>query len=129
MKESFQPFTLNMVIILKNNFSVGNRLRELRAERAMSQEQVANIAEVTTSYLGQVERGQKNITVYKLGKICEALNVSLEYFFSGAYNIPALCEDETSMQILHQLSGKSEDEKRAILRLIKLVFSISNMKS
>ena len=116
------------MIILNSNFSVGERLRELRTSKAMSQEQVANIAEITPAYFGQVERGLKNVTVHTLEKICAALNVSLAEFFSPAKKYTNKKLDELSTQILNQLNGKSETEKQAVLRLIKLVFHIQDMK-
>lgn len=115
------------MINLNDNFSLGNRLRELRQDRALSQEQVANIAEITAAYLGLVERGTKNITVHTLEKVCTALNVTLSEFFSTVKEHDKTI-DEISNQILHQLNGKSESEKQAVLKMIKLVFSIQEMK-
>ena len=117
---------LNRVIDSNDNFSLGHRLRELRQDRALSQEQVANIADITAAYLGQVERGTKNITVHTLTKVCKALNISLAEFFNIAKEHDRNM-DEVSNQILHQLNGRSASEKQAILRLIKLVFSIKEM--
>ena len=108
---------------MNSNFSLGKRLRELRQERAFSQEQVAHIAEITPAYLGQVERGTKNITVYTLEKVCNALNISLAEFFDTAKRQDKKA-DETSNKILHQLTGRTETEKQAALKIIKLVFSI-----
>ncbi|MCL1820432.1 MAG: helix-turn-helix transcriptional regulator [Oscillospiraceae bacterium] len=110
-----------------SNFSLGNRLRQLRNNRALSQEQVAHIADITPAYLGQVERGTKNITVYTLEKVCRALNISLAEFFSVANIEPNRETDEIAVQIFHQLNGRSISEKQAVLRLIKLVFSIQEM--
>jgi transcriptional regulator with XRE-family HTH domain len=115
------------VIILMSNFSLGSRLRQLRNDRALSQEQVAHIADITPAYLGQVERGTKNVTVYTLEKICRALNISLAEFFSVTCIEPDKETDEIAARILHQLNGKSAAEKQAVLRLLKLVFSMKEM--
>ena len=93
----------------------------------MSQEQVANIAEITTTYLGQVERGTRNITVYTLEKVCNALDISLSDFFSPVNQYDKNI-DRISNQILHQLHSKTESEKQAVLKMIKLVFTIQEMK-
>jgi len=114
------------VIILNNNFSLGERLRTLRQSRAMSQEQVAHIADITPAYLGQVERGTKNVTVHTLDKVCAALNISLAEFFDIA-KVHDKGIDEISNQILHQLHNKTPSEKQAILKMVKLVFSIKEM--
>ena len=113
---------------MKNNFSfdLGERLRELRQNRAMSQEQVAHIADITPAYLGQVERSTKNITVRTLEKVCNALNITLADFFCTAKEHDKII-DEISSQIIHQLHNKSKSEKQAVLRLVKLVFSIKEM--
>jgi transcriptional regulator with XRE-family HTH domain len=106
-------------------FSVGNRLREIRLNKGLSQEQVAHIADVTPAYFGQVERGAKNVTVFTLEKICNALNISLAEFFNPA-NKDNTEIDNISMQIINQLTYKSDFEKQKILKLVKLVFSIQD---
>ena len=112
---------------MNDNFSLGQRLRELRQARAFSQEQIANIAGIVPAYLGQVERGEKNITVKTLEKVCLALNITLSEFFSAVKEQDKNI-DEISNQILHQLIGKTKSEKKAILKLVKLVFSIQEMR-
>lgn len=112
---------------MNENFSIGGRIREFRKGRALSQEQVANLAEITPAYMGQVERGEKNVTVYTLDKICAALNISLGEFFNPIEE-PDKTIDEVSTQILHQLAHRTTEEKQAVLRLVKLVFQIQDMK-
>ena len=109
-------------MIILENFNLGNRLREIRTNKGLSQEQVANTANVTPAYFGQVERGVKNVTVHTLEKICNAMNVSLAEFFSPAQKDKTDIDD-VSLQIINQLLNKSEFEKQKILKLVKLVFS------
>ncbi|MCL1823010.1 MAG: helix-turn-helix domain-containing protein [Oscillospiraceae bacterium] len=111
-----------------NNYSLGNKLRELRRSAELSQEQLALEAGITPHYFGQVERGEKNITVHTLEKICRVLNISLSDFFSGFDAKNPAVPDEVSNQILYQLNGKSPEEKQAILRMIKLIFAVQKMK-
>ncbi|ELK38870.1 XRE family transcriptional regulator, partial [Brevibacillus agri BAB-2500] len=49
---------------------LGNRIRFLRKEKGMSQEQLGELSGLHTNYVGQVERGEKNVTVESLEKIC-----------------------------------------------------------
>ena len=44
---------------MDNNFSIGKRIRELRNQKHLSQEQLALSAEITTAYLGQIERNEE----------------------------------------------------------------------
>ena len=62
---------------MDNNFSIGNRIRELRNQKHLSQEQLALSAEITTAYLGQIERNEKNPTVAVVAKLCGALGIEL----------------------------------------------------
>lgn len=111
---------------MKSNFSCGNRIRELRQERALSQERLALIAGITPTYLGLVERGKRNATVSTIEAICNALNISLAEFFSVADAPPPL-EDDTSIQILHQLIGLNKSEKQIVLQIIKNIIQLRYM--
>lgn len=54
----------------------GNKVRELRLERKLSQEKLAELADLHRTYIGMIERGEKNITLVNIGKIAKALNVN-----------------------------------------------------
>lgn len=57
------------------NQTVAKRIRELRAEAGLSQEQLAGECEVHRTYIGSVERGERNITLLTLERIAKALGV------------------------------------------------------
>ncbi|MDP8248994.1 MAG: helix-turn-helix transcriptional regulator [Candidatus Tritonobacter lacicola] len=63
------------------NKKVGQKIRELRQERGLSQEQLAFEADLHRAYIGQIERGEKNIGVQNLEKIAKALKVSIKEIF------------------------------------------------
>lgn len=60
---------------------LGERIKQLRKEKDMTQEDLAFKVEVDRSYMGFVERGEKNPTLDKLIKIANALTVSLSELF------------------------------------------------
>lgn len=62
----------------KINIKIGNKIREIRQEKGLSQEQLAEIAEVHRTYIGMVERAEKNITLISLEKISKALRVEIK---------------------------------------------------
>lgn len=55
----------------------GNKVRELRIQKGLSQEQLAHIADVHRTYIGMIERAEKNITLINIQKIANALGVNL----------------------------------------------------
>lgn len=57
--------------------SFGNRIRELRREQGLSQEALASKCGLHRTYIGAVERGEKNISLKNIARIAEALGVSL----------------------------------------------------
>lgn len=60
----------------------GQRVRKLRKEKGMSQEQLADVAGIERSYMGTIERGERNPTLLKINQIAKALKLSLSDLFS-----------------------------------------------
>lgn len=56
---------------------IGNRIRELRIKKNLSQEKLAFACDLDRTYIGSVERGERNISVINLRKIGKALNIEL----------------------------------------------------
>lgn len=56
----------------------GNKVRERRLELDLSQEQLAARAGVHRTYIGMIERAEKNITLENIQKIAHALNIPLD---------------------------------------------------
>lgn len=67
----------------KINNLVGDRIRLLRNERNLSQDKLAERAGLHNTYIGQVERGEKNVTIESLEKIVNALGISFEELFKN----------------------------------------------
>lgn len=55
----------------------------MRSERSISQEELAELAGVHRTYVGMIERGEKNVTVLSAAKIATALGVSVSDLFEG----------------------------------------------
>ena len=56
---------------------IGLNIRTIREKRGLSQESLAAIAGLHRAYIGQIERGEKNIGLQNLEKIANALNVDI----------------------------------------------------
>ena len=55
----------------------GQRLRELRTLKGLSQEALAHEASFHRSYIGMIERAEKNITLVNIEKIAKALKINI----------------------------------------------------
>lgn len=56
----------------------GKRVREERVKRKLSQEELADKAGVHRTYIGMIERAEKNITLQNIEKIAKALKISID---------------------------------------------------
>jgi len=56
----------------------GKRVREMRKSKGISQERLAEMAGIDRSYMGNIERGEKNVTLKKVYEICDALEVKIQ---------------------------------------------------
>ncbi|WHZ23801.1 MAG: hypothetical protein OJF47_002913 [Nitrospira sp.] len=57
---------------------LGRRIRELRLKAGLTQEQLAERADLHPTYLGGVERGERNLSLNNLGKLAGAFHVPLQ---------------------------------------------------
>lgn len=64
--------------------SFGLRLRMLREQAGLSQEELANLAAVHRTYVSSVERGQRNISLANIQALADALGVPVEQMFMDA---------------------------------------------
>ncbi len=60
----------------------GEQIREIRRERGWSQEYLADMAELDRSYVGCIERGERNVSIENICKLATALKVSPAELFS-----------------------------------------------
>ena len=62
----------------------GLRVRYFRKNKGFSQEEMAALAGIDRSYMGHIERGEKNITLTKIYQISEALGIEVADLFPRA---------------------------------------------
>jgi len=66
-------------MIIKRNILInfGDRVREIRKNKGLSQEQLSFKADLHRTYIGMIERAEKNITLVNIEKIANALEISV----------------------------------------------------
>ena len=60
----------------------GKRVRQLRTKRGWSQEELAHRAGLDRTYIGGIERGERNVALLNICRIAESLGVSPAYLIS-----------------------------------------------
>ncbi len=61
----------------------GERLRELRIERDLSQERLAELAGLDRNYIGQIERAERNVALVNIVRIAKALEIDPGELFAA----------------------------------------------
>ena len=65
---------------------LGKRIHDLRAARKWSQEEFAHVSGFHRTYVGQIERGEKNMSFDSLAKVADALGVTMSALLDGLEN-------------------------------------------
>lgn len=60
----------------------GERLRELRTARGLSQERLAELAGLDRNYIGQIERAERNVALVNIIRIAKALGIDASDLFT-----------------------------------------------
>ena len=95
---------------------IGQRIRNYRTKKGLSQEKLAELAGCHPTYIGQLERGEKNATLERVEKIASAMDISLSELFdklgkSGGNNIAAKCYD--------LVASKNEAEQKQLYKMLQ----------
>ena len=98
---------------------MGKRVHELRAAKKWSQEEFAHISGLHRTYIGQIERGEKNISFGNLSKISGVLGVTLSELLSGLEDGGA--RERESKPRLHVGSQRINDAAHRMFEIQKLV--------
>lgn len=87
---------------------LGQKIRQLRIMHHFSQADLAESIDVSTNFIGQIERGDRKPSIETLVLLCNALNTNMDFILSDS-----LCgnEDQLSSDILSLLSHLSMEEK------------------
>ena len=103
---------------------VGQRIRNYRTQLHLSQEKLAELSGCHPTYIGQIERGEKNATIESIAKISQALSVPLAKLFEKiddlnepSHHLPLDCYE--------LIAAKSEAEQ---LQLFKILSEIDKYK-
>jgi len=96
---------------------VGQRIRNYRTTSGLSQEKLAELSGCHPTYIGQLERGEKNATIESIEKIASALNIAMSKLFEqlggqedSSKNIPLECYEF--------LSAKSLEEQEQLFKIL-----------
>ena len=102
---------------------LGKRIREERLRLNLTQEKLAEDINISTAYLGQIERGERQVTLDKLISLSNRLGVTIDFLLTD-YITP---NNDINLDIIYQLCAeRTSTEKELAINILKLLFTYTN---
>lgn len=114
-------FSLSMEDVSRQ---IGKKIRELRKKEGMTQEELADRADVHYTFIGAVERGETNLSLKTFLRVAEALETPVEFFLQSAEgeNKSRITEkDIETGKLVHLLRKHDAVEIRKMREIITLL--------
>lgn len=106
---------------------LGLRIRYYRKQRKISQEKLAELSSLHPTYIGQVERGEKNATIESLFHIARGLDIPLSKLFEHIEDVPADQERATFFptEIYYKIMDLPPQKQKQLFHIMDSILSLS----
>lgn len=104
-------------------FEVGSRIKSQRKKHGISQEKLAELSGLNTSYIGQIERGDKNPSIETVYKIAKSLNISLASLFENLTTTDGI-ESQYPQAVYSMMLECDEEKRKKIFDIISLIMTM-----
>lgn len=99
--------------------ALGKRIREERLKLNLTQERLAEDVNLSTAYIGQIERGERSLTLENLAAVANRLGVTIDYLLSDS----VVSDNDGQYRLWRQLmNGRTEEQKALAINMVKLMF-------
>ena len=96
---------------------IGKKLRETRISKGLTQEYIAEKADVNTSHISNIENNRVKISLQTLVNVCNTMDVTVDYILADEYSKAS--QVALDHELLHQLHSCSPNTKECVLDIIK----------
>jgi transcriptional regulator with XRE-family HTH domain len=105
---------------------IGLKIREKRQFLSLTLEKLAEKADVSTNYIGGIERGEATPSLATLIKIANALGVNTDYLCEDYVGMPNISEhDAVTADILTKINNMSAKQKKYVLEIINTLYGFN----
>lgn len=105
---------------------IGQRIRNYRVQKGYSQEKLAELSGCHPTYIGQVERGEKNATLESIEKISSALKIPLSTLFEKLE--PQDTPHSIPLQCYELLLAQSKEEQEQLFHILSAIIKYREEK-
>ena len=103
-----------------NYMRLGERIREERLKLNLTQAQLAEDLDISDTYVGQIERGERSLTLATLVRLTNRIGVSIDYLLKDSV-------DMTDANIINQfrqvIDSQSDKRKQMAIDVLKTIFA------
>lgn len=97
---------------------IGRRIREIRNEKQITQEWLANQVNVNVSHISNIETNKVKVSLSLLVKICNALDTTIDYMLESVYHCP---DTTTEKELFNVVKDMKKDKQEILLRIAKVL--------
>lgn len=97
---------------------LGKRIKEERVKRHISREKMAEDLDISASYVGHIERGERCLTVETLVYIADYFKLSVDYLLRDSLK---LFSDDLDTVWNELIEGKTSEEKQALIEVFSRI--------
>lgn len=95
---------------------IGNIIREARLNKGLTQEELAELVDVTPAYIGHIERNQRSFSLQTLVKLVTELDIDMNYLFSENTSTD---EEKVIVEFKQLIKDKPLPAQQAILDIVR----------
>ena len=105
------------------SLEIGQRIRNYRLQKKLSQEELAERCGLHPTYIGQVERGEKNATIESISKISAGLKISLDTLFENIESTN-ITENNYPLQAYNLVQSLPQTTQEKLIEILQQIIQL-----
>lgn len=97
---------------------IGQRIREIRNDKHLTQEFLANKTDVNVTHISNIETNKVKVSLTLLVRICNALDVTLDYLLENEYHVPTSVLEK---ELVNTIKDMPTEKQETLLRIAKVL--------
>ena len=97
---------------------IGQRIKQVRSDKKLTQEYLANVTGVNVSHISNVETNKVKVSLTLLVGICNALDVTMDYLLENEYHTP---NSTLEKELINTMKDMPKDKLETLLRIAKVL--------
>lgn len=108
----------------KLSIEIGQRIRSYRLQNGLNQEELAEKCGLHPTYIGQVERGEKNATIESISKIAAGLSLPLSTLFENVGGNTDNGNENYPVQAYDLILSLPTEQQEKMLNILQMIIQL-----